>query len=244
MDQKIVMIDVLDDPPFNITQIFQDLLRENGVQEDLLVRVDGLTSNLVLPSNISIGGFIISGSLHNVGEPKGKEWQDELCRFVRATYHTVPIFGVCFGHQLLAYALGGKIEQAKREVGCTSLFLTQEGAQDVLFSGFTSGSFIPTSHGDVVTALPGEAVCLARNDHSENQAFRIGRSWGIQFHPELQPPLFHQLLGGRYERLIREGKDKEARELQGIIDSLRVCPEAIGVLLRFIHLCQKGGTDD
>lgn len=99
----------------------------------------------------------------------------------------VPIFGVCFGHQLLAQTFGGRVEPCPKgwELGTSSIELTTDGQSDALFEGLPSVFEAQQSHGDVVTTLPDGAVVLASNPHWGVQAFRLGpRIWGTQFHPE------------------------------------------------------------
>lgn len=233
----IAMIDVLDDVPYDITEIFNSVLESCGFQEKLLCKVDGLTPNIVIPSNVK--GVIISGSVHHIYDSEGNNWKETLSEFVRKYYKQVPILGICFGHQVIAQALAGKVVQNDlgKEIGTVPIYTTPEAGQDLLFNGFRSGRLVPESHLDHVVELPPEAVRLAYNDHSPNQAFRVGKSWGIQFHPELQPQLFKQLLLGRVKKMFEEGNVEEASRLQEICESVRECPESVEVLRRFVSFC-------
>lgn len=232
----IALIDVLDDPPHDITAIFNDLLNSNGFGQPFS-RVDGLRSDIVIPSGAT--GIVISGSVHHIYDAKGKNWKDSLRGLVKSHYTQIPILGICFGHQALAEALGGKVtlNVLGREIGTVPIYTTVDAGQDLLFGEFKSGSLVSQSHIDHVVELPHESVRLAYNSHSPNQAFRIGKNWGIQFHPELQPQLFRQLLFGRIERLRKETKIGEADELQTMSDSVQECLEAVNVLKRFVSLC-------
>jgi GMP synthase (glutamine-hydrolysing) len=76
-----------------------------------------------------------------------------------------------------------------------TLALTQEGKVDPLFSKVPEAFTAQMSHGDVVTILPPDAVPLARNDHWDYQAFRVGdRIWGTQFHPEFTPGIVRNMI--------------------------------------------------
>lgn len=236
---KIAMIDVLDDPSYEITEIFRLILADSGFSRDILIKIDGLNYNFSLPQNIEVVGIIISGSVHHIYEDEGKEWKDNLCDFIRKFQNRTPILGICFGHNAIAQALGAEVGPNERgkEIGCLPIYTTEEARKDILFAQFKSGSLVSLSHLDSVLVLPENAIHLAFNEHSVNQAFRVGKSWGIQFHPELQPRLFKQLLLGRIKRLRREAKTGEADELQVISDSVQECPEAVKVLKRFVSLC-------
>jgi len=232
----IALIDVLDDPPYDITAIFNELLSSYGFDQPF-VRVDGLGPEIAIPSGMT--GIVISGSVHHIYDTKGKNWKDSLCELAKTHYAQIPVLGICFGHQALAQALGGKTvpNSLGREVGTVPIYTTPEAKQDLLFCGFKSGSLVPQSHLDHVAELPNGAVRLAYNSYSPNQAFKIGKSWGIQFHPELQPQLFEQLLSSRIKTLRKEAKITEANKLQTVSDSVQECPQAVEVLKRFVSLC-------
>jgi GMP synthase (glutamine-hydrolysing) len=99
----------------------------------------------------------------------------------------VPVLGICYGVQLTALLLGGKVVRAEhREYGRATLRITEPGE---IFHGFARGEEIPVwmSHGDRVESLPagfsviGESVnCPAAAVVSAERKF-----WGVQFHPEV-----------------------------------------------------------
>jgi GMP synthase (glutamine-hydrolysing) len=244
--KKIVLIDILDDPPFNITEIFQDVLNSAGIDGKLLIGVSGLSNSLQIPEDLDIQGVIISGSVHHVIEDCHTPWGKSLAQFIRQHYDKIPLLGVCYGHQALAFALGGKVDvhPLGREIGSVQLSVTEEAGSDMLFSGFKSGDFVQESHLDQVTVLPEGATLLAFNQHSPIQAFRIGKSWGIQFYPELTPALFSKLLSGRVKSFFADDQKEEANKLSKVIEAIRPCPQAVSVLSRFILHCVKGGKDD
>jgi GMP synthase-like glutamine amidotransferase len=91
-----------------------------------------------------------------------------------------PVLGVCFGAQALALAGGGEVVPAARpEVG----WVEPESEQEELRGPWLSW------HSDAITTLPAAAVQLARSPHAV-QAFRLGRSLAVQFHPEVTPTIW------------------------------------------------------
>ncbi len=107
---------------------------------------------------------------------------------LRAADQGVPVLAVCFGHQLLADALGAPVQRNPhgRELGAIDIDLTAEGQHHPLFRGMGARATFQTVHEDEVAALPEGATLLASNAHSSIQAFQHGQNLlGVQFHPEL-----------------------------------------------------------
>jgi len=107
----------------------------------------------------------------------------------------IPILGICYGHQLMAHMLGGKVAKGKeREFGRAALRAHNDG----LFAGFRRTETVWFSHGDTVTALPRGFVPTASTATCKHAAFAhpMRKRYGIQFHPEVT----HTVRG---ERLFR-----------------------------------------
>jgi GMP synthase (glutamine-hydrolysing) len=123
---------------------------------------------------------VVSGSQTAVYDDH--DWIDRTEAWVRdAVDAGLPVLGVCWGHQLLAQALGGTADpMGEYELGYEPIDRLED---DPLFDG-VPGSFVAfETHSDEVTELPGDATLLAENDRSL-QAFRVRNAWGVQFHPE------------------------------------------------------------
>jgi len=109
---------------------------------------------------------------------------DLLTRALRAG---TPILGLCFGGQLLAHALGAKVQPNKvKEIGIRTVRLTDEGSADPLFKGFETEFPVFQWHGDT-WRNPFGAEWLATSDDCKYQAFRQGTAVGLQFHLEADP---------------------------------------------------------
>lgn len=130
----------------------------------------------------------------------------------------VPYVGVCFGHQLLAQALGGTVEKASYGwgVGVRELDVVATRPWMAPSAGRSRRTVaLIGSHQDQVTRLPDGAEPLFSADYCPNAGFAVGeRAWTIQLHPEFVPDLADHLLAGRVE-LIGAERVSEARATLG-----------------------------
>lgn len=137
--------------------------------------------------------YIISGSRSSVYDPE--PWILRLTAYVRAIYAAERrMIGVCFGHQLLAHALGGRTERAVQGWGVGRHRNEILAAADWMDPA--PGEFaLYFSHRDQVTALPPGSRLLARNGHCPHAMFELGgRCLGIQGHPEFTAAFARDLL--------------------------------------------------
>ncbi len=97
----------------------------------------------------------------------------------------VPVLGVCYGLQLIAYTFGGAVDKAaKREFGRALLHIDE---RDGLFEGVDNDSQVWMSHGDSLTVLPSHFHPIAHTDNAPICAIRHNDRpiYGVQFHPEV-----------------------------------------------------------
>jgi GMP synthase (glutamine-hydrolysing) len=131
-------------------------------------------------ADADVDAAVVTGSRASVywDEP----WIEPLVDYVADAHdRRLPILGVCYGHQVLAAALGGRVEPMDEyEIGYREITRTGD---DELLAGVPERFVAFTTHSDAVTELPPDAELLAENDCGIH-AFRCGRSWGVQFHPE------------------------------------------------------------
>jgi len=134
-------------------------------------------------------GFILSGGPASVYEPDAPVLPDYVLESGR------PVLGICYGLQLLACNLGGRVAQAgDREYGPAELTVT---ATSPLFAGLPSSMQVWMSHGDRIEALPPGFSVLATTDNSPVAAMghRQRGLYGVQFHPEVtHTPMGQEIL--------------------------------------------------
>lgn len=147
-----------------------------------------------LPDPERFDVVVLTGSYAHVGDRD--PWMDRLQRFARKRVDAKrPILGVCFGHQLLADALGGCVERLPTSAaGYERVSLTASGRTHPLFAEIPASFHTFLWHVDHVTRVPDGAAVLARADDTI-QAFAMPDSptVGIQFHPEVTPQMARTL---------------------------------------------------
>lgn len=128
-----------------------------------------------LPNLDSIAGMIVTGSPAMVTDQEA--WSERCAEYLgKAVALNLPVLGICYGHQLLAYACGGEVgyHPQGREIGTVTIENTAAAQRDSLFGAMPMRFLGHTTHSQSVLRLPKEAVLLASSEHDAHQAFRLG----------------------------------------------------------------------
>lgn len=181
-----------------------------------------------LPALTELAGVIVTGSAASVYE--GLPWMHRAAAYLRELVAAdVPVLGICFGHQLLGDALGGRVARnpGGREIGTQTLELS---APDDVF-GEGSRMLVNTTHVDSVVELPPGAEIFGRTALEPCAAIKFAPSaWGVQYHPEVDAEVMRHYVRARRELLEREAFDTAELER-----AARDTPEAAGVIGRFLQ---------
>jgi GMP synthase (glutamine-hydrolysing) len=147
-----------------------------------------------------------------------------------------PVLGLCLGAQLLAAAAGSEVFVGKNglEVGVAPVRWTKEGLADPVIAGVRPRTPVAHWHRDTFKPVPG-ATLLASTDRYSQQAFRLGDSYGFQFHLELTADELERWFTQGQEELV-ELYEKDLAELRSQLPKLRAAePELRELLERLAH---------
>lgn len=167
-------------------------------------------------------GIILSGgpnSVYDDGAPMAPPWVFDA---------GVPVLGICYGMQLLAHQLGGRVESGRaREYGHAVLHLN--GAQHDLFAGLDVEVPVWMSHGDRIEGMPPGFRALAYSENSPCAAMGNPeiRAFGIQFHPEVtHTPLGAKILSNFVKGICGASGDWTPRNF--VRDAVRRIKSQVG----------------
>lgn len=190
-----------------------------------------------LPEPDRCDGVIVTGSHSMVTDEeawsqKTGDWLSDVVQ------RGIPLLAICFGHQLLAKALGGVsgYHPDGMEIGTVDINLTENARDDLLFSDLPKQFKAHTIHSQTVTKLPEGAVRLAYNSHDENHAFRVGKNaWGVQFHPEFDKAVMDSYI----EEVSKSGKFGPERKAE-LLKETQETVEATSILKKFEKIVYEG----
>ena len=128
--------------------------------------------------------LVFGGAMHPDEDERHGWLRPELRLLRELLAEETPLFGVCLGAQLIARAAGAEVRRASEpEVGWLPVEVTEAGREDPVV-GSLPARFDALEWHHYTYDLPPRAVELARSAVC-TQAFRLGRAWGVQFHPEV-----------------------------------------------------------
>lgn len=189
-----------------------------------------------LPRHDGFAGVLVSGSAAMVTDRH--DWSERSAEWLaRAAGHGVPLFGICYGHQLIAHALGGTVDWNPhgRQMGTLPVTLRPEATHDPLFAGLPARMPVQLTHRQCVLAPPDGAVVLAHTERDACQAYRVGEHvWGVQFHPEFSAAHMRGYIHARRDALAEEG-----RCARTLLQGVGAAPRAREVLRRFVRRARR-----
>ena len=217
----------------------QCVMEQCGLAPSQLVSVS-VVKHPDLPDAALDGDVVMIGGAGVFSVTQDYPFNERLGEVVRALVNeSRPLLGLCWGHQFIAKALGGRVitDKSRSEVGTFGVELTDEGARDALFEGIPRRFAAHMGHHDRVSELPPGGVELCRSELCDNQVFRIADKpiYGAQFHIEMTP----QRLSERLKVYAAEYLGNES----GIAEDdarLAPTPEANSLMRRFLEVALVG----
>jgi len=245
--EKIVILDF----GSQYTQIIARKIRELNVYAEIYpFSIDIDTIKSIAPNGIILSGGPSSVYTENAPIPKFDVFS-----------LGVPVLGICYGLQLIAYQLGGEVNKAaKREYGRANLIIDKP---DVIFDGVSQSSQVWMSHGDSLTKIPDGFEIIAHTENAPIAAIRNQEKkiYGVQFHPEVHHSVegikilenfvrkiclckeiwdMHSFVGSAIKKIQEEvGNSEVICALSGGVDSTVLAvllSKAIGNKLHCIHI--------
>lgn len=188
-----------------------------------------------LPQAEECAGVVITGSHAMVTDKL--PWSVKLEKWIPSLLQaSVPLFGICYGHQLLAQATGGQVDfhPQGKEIGTVAIEMLSESADDPLFHSLPQSFFVHATHAQSVLSLPPGATRLASNNYEPNHAFRLGDcAWGVQFHPEYNGNIMRAYIVEQDQELKSAGRD--SAELCRAVSETPVAAETLKNFARLVE---------
>ncbi|MDR1611454.1 MAG: glutamine amidotransferase [Planctomycetota bacterium] len=219
----------------------EDICSRHGNFDSMFLRMGGLDSGSVSIVHAAKGGdpgdpagyrgCIITGSHSMVTEPE--PWSENAADWLRRAFgKSLPLFGVCYGHQLLAKAMGGVVDYLPggQETGTLTVVLAESSSHDPLLEGFPPRFPVNLAHSQAVVETPPGAWVMAESERDKRQIIVYGAlTYGVQFHPEFSGGVIRDYLD-----LAARGEPHRASEFRALLAVASETPLAVLLLRRFI----------
>jgi GMP synthase (glutamine-hydrolysing) len=217
-------------------------------EREVLMRITGLKSTSFKFINLLDKKASLPGSLNNFramilggsGEFNISNWPADVENSVmrikplveEAIKKDFPTLGICFGHQLIAEATGGKViaDPAQAESGTIEIIQNKAGPSSEIFKNMPSKFYVVAGHKDSVIKKPKNAKTLAYSTKGKYQAFQYKNNiFTVQFHPELNK-------AGLLWRLSFYPSYTKVRSLEDIKREYHETPHAKKLIQNFMGL--------
>jgi len=180
------------------------------------------TTTLLVPSHEgdfpplhSFDLLVILGGTMGAYEEDRYSWMQQEKAFIQQAIDADKwVIGICLGAQLLAAVLGSKIyPHHQKEIGFFPVYKTDAGNQEAALQAIPEAWTVYHWHGDTFD-IPAGAQHLLYSQGCNNQAYRKGKCWGFQFHPEVNAGLLNDMILFEGDELQKDRYVQTADEIQ------------------------------
>jgi len=177
LDQNLDKILIIDFGS-QFTQLIARRIRELGVYSEIISHKKIKFKDI----NKSVKGIILSGGPLNVYQINKYSFDKKILQL------SLPVLGICFGHQILSKLNGGKVKQSRhREFGLANIYKKGSSLLTNNFFGIRKSKEVWMSHADQVSKLPKNFKVIASSNNSKFAIVENNKKkfYGVQFHPEV-----------------------------------------------------------
>lgn len=233
---KILLMQIREDKETQKEEL-DEFVRFSGIPKENFTVLDVYSTpdfNADMPKDFD-AVFIGGSSDATVTKPEKYTFVEPGKKLIQyCVENSVPVFASCFGFQLAAEALGGKVivDEENMEFDTMKIELTAEGKIDPLFSDFAPSLKAISAHKERAINLPSDAINLASTEKCPFHAFKIANKpfYAFQFHPEID-------LADLVARLRRyEGRYMTKEQAEELINRFEETPEANKLIGKFVEL--------
>jgi GMP synthase (glutamine-hydrolysing) len=165
------------------------------------------------------------------------KWSLELEKYIqKISSKNIPLLGICYGHQLIAKALGGKSGFNKKglEIGRVKIKCSKKSLHDPLFKNLPKIFYAYETHYQSAIKLPTRAIILASNMKDTHQAVRFTKYiWGVQFHPEFDENIMKEYIINQKDAL-----SKNCFSVDNLLKNTKNCNMSHKILSNFMNIVQ------
>jgi GMP synthase-like glutamine amidotransferase len=197
------------------SEMFRSMLA--GPAPDAEVVLYDARSGQLPDSTRECDGWLCTGSRASAYDDD--EWIAGVSAFMREAHDDgAPFVGICFGHQLLAHALGGRTERAPSGWGVGAHSIDVKARERWMDPALDRPNLLFV-HQDQVTRVPDDGVVLGSTDHCPVAMMRIGETMlGMQAHPEFGPAYVEALVSARTDLMGADRAESALRSLSQATD--------------------------